>query len=92
MQYDKKGNLTRAGMDAVHKSGASVVYKGEIIPPGGKLPSEAELAKQTGDSSEVERVRRDNEAEIKRLQDENAKLKAEQAKKPDDKPVEEMKK
>jgi hypothetical protein len=42
--YDGKRNLTRAGMEQVHREGGSVLYKGTIIPPGAPLPSEAELA------------------------------------------------
>lgn len=82
MEYDSKGRITRRGMEKAIQSRGSVMHNGEIIASVDRLPSEAQLAAQTGDNSEVERVRRDNEAEIKRLQEENAQLKSVQPPKP----------
>lgn len=73
--YNKQGQLTRAGMEAKIKSGGSVVYNGQIHSNVNTLPSEAALAAKTGDDSEVDRVRQENEATIKRLTEENASLK-----------------
>lgn len=45
----------RKHMEEVHDSGGSVYYKGQIIPPGAKLPTEAELAQ--GDPARVAAAR-----------------------------------
>lgn len=70
------GQLTHEGMVQSVKEGKSFIYKGKIISQlnDPDFPSPAQLAADTGDSSELERVRRDNEAMIERLRRENAVL------------------
>lgn len=41
----RNGKLTLEGMRAVHARGGSVLHNGQVIRPGEKLPSEADLAK-----------------------------------------------
>jgi hypothetical protein len=39
-----RGRLTREGMETVHAAGGSVLYNGQVIPPGHPLPSVEDLA------------------------------------------------
>lgn len=70
------GRLSRKGMEQVINSGQSVILGDMVISRIQDLPSEADVAVDSGDQSEVDRVRASNEAEIKRLRDENERLKA----------------
>lgn len=72
--YDDKGTLTRAGMEHVHNSGGSVLYKGRLYPPGSALPAESELA--AGNADELRRLQGQNDDRIRALQAENDRLKA----------------
>lgn len=72
--YDDKGMLTRAGMEHVHQSGGSVLYKGRLYPPGTALPAESELA--AGNADELRRLQGQNDDRIRALQAENDRLKA----------------
>lgn len=72
--YDPKGRLTMDGMKSVHASGGSVLYRGQIIPPGSALPPESDLA--AGDADHLKRIQSDNDAKIKALQAENDSLKS----------------
>lgn len=73
----KTGALTREGMVQSIKDGKSFIYKGQIVSSltDPAFPSAADLAHDTGDSSELERVRKENLAKIEELQRENEALK-----------------
>jgi hypothetical protein len=74
-QYHK-GQLTHAGMQAVHASGGSVMYQGRVIPPGQPLPTEMDLA--VGDEVAEQAVRDGIEVQRKALDEQERKLLAAQ--------------
>lgn len=71
-----KGQLTHAGMKAVHANGGSVMYKGNVIAPGQPLPTEMDLA--VGDEAAEQAVRDGIEVQRKALDEQERKLLAAQ--------------
>jgi hypothetical protein len=71
---DEKGNLTRAGMEHVLRSGGTVLLDGELLESAADLPSEADLAK--GDAQRTAQVRQAIDNQIATLQQQRTQLEA----------------
>lgn len=86
MQYDDKGRLTRAGMEAVINSGGSFTYKGRVISTAAGIPSPEDLASTP---EEVAAAGDDIDAQIAALQARKAKLSVKPAPTPSSNPQDE---
>ena len=72
------GSLTRAGMVHIISSGASVIYNGKIYSAVEQLPSEADMAKTSGDKTQLNSVEQETRNKIADLERELAGIKTAQ--------------